>query len=173
MTSHHPPADALPGTGGGMPAGNAAEVVRSEERLDIGRRSEVVGRVRIAKRVVSEERQVTVTVRREELFVEELPTDTDARTSGAVYSDDDGGLVQQSTGGTHTTEPVLELWLSEEEVEVTTRVVPRERVRVYVDTVTGAVEVSDTVGKEVVDVIEGGTTTTTGTTSGADRSPLR
>ncbi len=143
--------------------GDTAEVIRSEERLDIGRRSEVVGRVRIAKRVVTEERQVTVTVRREELVVEELPAD--AATSGSPHPDDGGSLLQQSTGGTHTSEPVLELWLSEEEVEVSTRVVPRERVRVYVDTVTGSVEVTETVGKEVVDVTEAGTTTTTPATT--------
>ncbi|HYO39169.1 MAG TPA: DUF2382 domain-containing protein [Nocardioidaceae bacterium] len=179
MTSHHPSAEALHGMGGvtapgspdAVPAGDTAEVIRSEERLDIARTSEVAGRVRIAKRVVTEERQVTVTVRREELVVEELPADAGAATSAALADGD--GLVQQSTGAAHASEPVLELWLSEEEVEVSTRVVPRERVRVYVDTVTDSVEVAETVGKEVVDVTEAGATTTTGTASAAEPGPLR
>lgn len=127
----------------------AAEVVRSEERLQVGTRSEVVGRVRIAKRVVTEERTVTVTVRREELVVEEVPVDP----SGAP-----GGLLTEHPGpgssGTRTS-PSVEIVLSEEEVEVTTHVVPRERVRVYVDTVTELVEVDESVAREVVELDDG------------------
>ena len=125
----------------------AAEVVRSEERLEVATRRVPTGRVRIAKRVVTEERQVTVTVRREELVVEHLPV------QGAQGYDDrhglDGGDALEGSG-THAGPPAVEMWLSEEEVEVTTRVVPKERVRLYVDTVTEHVDVSEVLAKEVV-----------------------
>jgi uncharacterized protein (TIGR02271 family) len=140
MTSHHPSTEGL--QAGGRPDAGV-ELVRSEEQLHVSRHSEVAGRLRISKRVVSEERQVTVTVRREELVVEELPVDAAAAPSEGLLSAGDG---------TRSTEPVLELWLSEEQVEVTTRVVPRERVRVFVESVTDSVQVSDTVAREVVDV---------------------
>jgi uncharacterized protein (TIGR02271 family) len=134
---------------GAAPVAGTAEVVRSEERLLVGTRSHVVGRLRIAKRVVTEERVVTVTVRREELVVEQLPG-ADGQASLESL------LVEQAAHGgdraDRTAGPAVDLWLSEEEVEVTTRVVPRERVRVYVDTVTAHVPVSGTVAREVVDV---------------------
>lgn len=122
----------------------AAEVVRSEERLAVTTHFEEVGRVRIAKRVVTEERVMTVRVRREELVVEELPLDPG---HGSLVA----GRPAQS-GGERTAAPVVEMWLSEEEVEVITRVVPKERVRVFVDTVTELTEVSGTVAREVIEV---------------------
>lgn len=135
--------DAVRGSRGG------AEVVRSEERLQVATRRVPTGRVRVAKRVVTEERQVTVTVRREELVVEHLPAQG---TEG--YDGGDGLDVTDGLDGSaaHTGPPALELVLSEEEVEVTTRVVPKERVRVYVDAVTEHVDVSETVAREVVEV---------------------
>jgi stress response protein YsnF len=48
--------------------------------------------------------------------------------------------------------PVAEIWLSEEEVEVVTRVVPRERVRVHVNTITESLHVQEALAREVVDV---------------------
>jgi uncharacterized protein (TIGR02271 family) len=139
MTDHH---STSPDPAGRPRA--AAEVVRSEERLDVTTRVQEVGRVRIAKRVVTEQRVVTVNVRREELVVEELPVDP----NHAPLVVEHGGL----SGGARGGPPVVEMWLSEEEVEVTTRVVPKERVRVFVDTVTEVAEVRDTVGREVVEV---------------------
>lgn len=115
----------------------AVEVVRSEERLTVRTRMQVSGRVRVAKRVVTEERTVTVTVRREELVVEHLP----------AGEDDAAPARRPGTDG-----PVVELVLSEEEAQVTTRVVPRERVRVFLDRVTQEVDVSGEVAREVVDV---------------------
>ncbi len=114
-----------------------AEVVLSREQAVASTRTVERGRVRVAKRVVVEERTVTVQVRREELVVEELPADPRAAT--AARSDGADG-------------PVLELVLAEEEVQVVTRVVPRERVRVFLDTVRGAEAVSTTVAHEEVTV---------------------
>jgi uncharacterized protein (TIGR02271 family) len=130
----------------------AADVLRSEERLDVVTHVQEAGRVRISKRVVTEERVVTVQVRREELVVEELPVDP-----GRV---DDPLVMAHSelSGDSRTAPPVVELWLREEQVELVTRVVPTERVRVFVDTVTELVEVGGTVAREVVEVDELGST---------------
>ena len=136
-----------PGYADDLHAG-AIEVTRSEERLVPVTQRVVTGRVRVAKRIVVEERTVTITVRREELVVEHLP-------AGSA----DAALDERPSG---STAPVLELVLSEEEVEVTTRVVPRERVRVFVDTSHETTTVDETVRREVVDV------TTEGTTRGMD-----
>jgi stress response protein YsnF len=133
------------------------EMVRSEEQLRVRTTSEVTGRVRLVKRVVSEERVVTVTVRREELVVEHLPPD-DGTASGAgpdastpAVRDVEVGAPAEA-GSVRAAEPTLELLLCEEEIEVVTRVVPRERVRVFVDTVTELVEVGDDLAREVVEV---------------------
>jgi uncharacterized protein (TIGR02271 family) len=135
--------------GSALRARETAEVVRSEERLDVTTRLEVVGRVRIAKRVVTEERVVTVSVRREELIVEELPVDPDRANDSLVAE----GFGDRSDG---TAPPVLELWLSEEEVELSTRIVPKQRVRVFVDTTTELIDVDASVAREVVEVDDHG-----------------
>ena len=116
-----------------LSADHTVDVVLAEERLTAGTRTVERGRVRVAKRVVVEERTVTVQVRREELVVEHLP-------AGSGTLDE---APARTTGG-----PVLELTLAEEEVEVVTRVVPRERVRVYVDTVSSTEAVEATVARE-------------------------
>jgi stress response protein YsnF len=133
---------------------DSVEVVRSEEQLRVGTRSEVSGRVRLVKRVVTEERTVTVTLRHEELVVEHLPAgDADDAAAGT------GGVTpvpvgaDQAVPGTAAADaPTLELLLCDEEFEVVTRVVPRERVRVYVDQVTELVEVGEDLRREVLDV---------------------
>jgi uncharacterized protein (TIGR02271 family) len=126
-------------------AREAADLVRSEERLDVTTHVREAGRVRVAKRVVTEQRVVTVEVRREELVVEELPADPHRAYDPLVCDQ------TASPGGARTAPPAVEMWLSEEEVEVTTRVVPKERVRVFVDTITEPVEVGGTVAREVVE----------------------
>jgi uncharacterized protein (TIGR02271 family) len=124
------------------PDEQGAEVVRSEEQLRVGTSRHVAGRVRVAKQVVTEERTVTVTVRREVLIVEQqgLPANVsdvaDRRTA-----DSDGA-------------PVLELTLSEEQVRTEVVVVPRERVRVFVDRVTGSTEATEQLAREVIEVDE-------------------
>lgn len=57
------------------PGADDVAVTRSEERLVVRTEAVPVRRVRIRKVIVSEERTVTVTVRREELRVEEEPLD--------------------------------------------------------------------------------------------------
>ncbi len=112
-------------------------MVLSEERLEVVATRVPVERVRVRKRIVTEDRTVTVTVRREELAVERFPVDPDAPVDGAPGRDD-----------------VVTLVLHEEVPEVTTRVVPRERVRVHVETRSAEEQVSAELGREVLDVDE-------------------
>jgi len=80
----------------------------------VRRASEVV---RVRKRIVTEESTVTVTTRREELVVERRPaTESDQVAEQAPSSSLDHVFT-----------------LSAEEVTIHTRIVPRERVRVWVE----------------------------------------
>ncbi len=125
-------------------AQDVVEVVRSEERLAVGTERVPTGRVRVGKRVVTEERTVTVTVRREELYLEE----------DAAASAGQGSL---TTGPDHDTGDALELVLYAEEPVVTTRVVPVERVRVVRHRVTEQVSVPATVAQERIEIETDGT----------------
>ncbi len=112
------------------------DVVRSEEELHLSSAWRPVERVRVRKRVVSEERTVTLTLRREELVVEREPV------VGAVAVPGEAPPVPG---------PIV-LTLSEEQAVVTTRVVPVERVRVVVDRVTQEHEIQTTLRAEQVEM---------------------
>jgi len=120
-----PPAD--------LPPDDAVTVIRSEERLSATTVRTATERVRIRRVVVTEERTVTVQLRREELVIEREPID------GGPASD---------------AEPPapITLVLHAEELVPTTRVVPVERVSVLVDRIVEMRTVSDSVQKERVDV---------------------
>ncbi len=114
----------------------SVEVTRSEERLVPGVERHAVGVVRYGKRVVTEERTVTVTVRREELFVENLPA---------------GEATGHGPAGPRAEGLVATLTLSEEVPEVTLRTVPRETVRLFVDRIASDAPVTAEVAHEVVE----------------------
>lgn len=129
------------GPAAGHPSAGHPEVVRSEERLSVTGRVRPVGRVRVGKRVVTEERSVTITLRREELFVEDLPAESTEgweRSAGAP-----------ALGA--TPEPLV-IVLSEEEPVVSVLAVPRELVTVRVERRSEQEQVSATVAHEVVEV---------------------
>jgi uncharacterized protein (TIGR02271 family) len=133
MTADRPPPD---------PAGTtdqAVEVVRSEEQLRVGTSTRVRERVRLRKRVVSEEVTRTVTVAREVLDVERLPADA---TEPWEYGGN--GLAPAAD---------LDIVLHEERVTVTTVVVPVERVRVRVERITDQVAVAEVLRREEIDVV--------------------
>jgi uncharacterized protein (TIGR02271 family) len=118
-------------------------MTRSEERLNVGTRSEEVGRARLRKYVVSENVTESVPVTREEVRVEREPI-TDANIGNAM----DGPAI------------------SEEEHEVTLRAeravaekeaVPVERVRLDKTAVTEQQQVSEELRKEEIEV-DGDTT---------------
>jgi uncharacterized protein (TIGR02271 family) len=113
-------------------------MTRSEEELRVGTETRERGRARLRKYVVTEDQQVTVPVRREEVRVEREPiTDAniDAATSGPAISEEEH-----------------EVTLREEEVVVDKRAVPKERVRLDTETVTDERQVSEEVRKEHIEV---------------------
>ena len=112
----------------------AAEVVLHQEQLRVGTRRVPTEKVLVRRRVVSEVRQIEVTVRREELEVHRVPLD---------------GHEQSPVGG--PPEPLVIL-LSEEVPVVELHTRPYERVTVHVDTVTEQVEVTEELAREHADV---------------------
>jgi uncharacterized protein (TIGR02271 family) len=112
-------------------------MTRSEEELDVGKRSRETGRARLRKHVVTEQVQTTVPVQREEVRVEREPI-TDANRDRA-------------TAGPDISEEEHEVTLHEDEVVVGKRTVPKERVRMDKETVTEQHGVSEEVRKERIE----------------------
>lgn len=130
--------------GTGMAAGAEPEqsVVRSEERLRAGTETVESGRVRLRKYVVTEEQQITVPVRHEEVRVTREPLSAeDARAVGgtADIGDDDREVV-----------------LHEERPVVAKETVPVERVGLSTETVHEERQVRDTVRREEVEIDDSG-----------------
>ena len=132
------------GTGRG-PKGNDVSgpetdeaMTRSEEELRIDKIRRPSGLVRLRKSITTEQVGATVPVQREELRVEREPI-TDANAGAAM-------------SGPELSEEEHELTLSEEEVTVDKRVVPKERVRLDKDVVTEERSVTEDVRKEQIDV---------------------
>jgi uncharacterized protein (TIGR02271 family) len=116
-------------------------MTRSEEELRVGTQTRERGRVRLRKYVTTEQVTTTVPVQREEVRLEREPiTDAniDAASSGPAISEEEH-----------------EVTLREEEPVVEKRAVPKERVRLDKDTVTGERQVGGDVRKEQIDLDEG------------------
>jgi uncharacterized protein (TIGR02271 family) len=116
-------------------------MTRSEERLDVGTRSEEVGRARLRKYVVTENVTETVPVSREEVRVEREPI-TDANVGNAL----DGPAISEEEH---------EVTLRAERPVVEKEAVPVERVRLDKETVTDQERVSADVRKEEIEVDRG------------------
>jgi uncharacterized protein (TIGR02271 family) len=113
-------------------------MTRSEEELRVGTAQRERGRVRLRKYVITEQVQQTVPVQRERVRVEREPV-TDANRDAA-------------TAGPEISEAEHEVILREEEPVVEKRTVPKERVRLDKDTVTGEERVAEEVRKEQIEV---------------------
>ena len=124
-------------------------LVRSEERARVAFPVRVRGRVRLTKRVVTEEVTHTFTLRREELVVEELPGDEPGSEPSL-----DSPLAEQG-------EELFEVVLHAEQVVPTTVVVPIERIRVGTRVVSSDVVVSADLLREQVGVEQHAPRTTT------------
>jgi uncharacterized protein (TIGR02271 family) len=112
-------------------------MTRSEEELRVGTREREGGRARLRKYVVTEEVTQTVPVRKEKAVLEREPITEDnveAATSGPAISDEEHEVV-----------------LSEEEVVVEKKAVPKERVRLDKETETSEERVSEEVRKERIE----------------------
>jgi stress response protein YsnF len=119
-------------------------MVRSEEQLRVGTEQVAATRVRIVKYVVTEEVQLTVPIRREEIRVEEVPLDA---------ADEPGeSLVPAAAGGELPDEIVLHT----ERPVVSVEVVPTERVRLRTEVVQGQETVTRQVQREQIAVDQPG-----------------
>ena len=120
----------------------------SEERVEVGTRSEETGRARLRKYVTTENVTETVPVRKEKAVLEREPI-TEANVDNAL----DGPAISEEEH---------EVTLREERPVVSKEAQPVERVRLGTQEVTGEETVSEEVRKEQVeaegDVSDGGTT---------------
>jgi uncharacterized protein (TIGR02271 family) len=112
-------------------------MTRSEEELRVGTREREGGRARLRKYVVTENVTETVPVRKEKAVLEREPITE--------------GNVDQALDGPAISDEEHEVVLSEEEVVVEKKTVPKERVRLGKETVTGEEQVSEEVRKERIE----------------------
>jgi uncharacterized protein (TIGR02271 family) len=113
-------------------------MTRSEERLNVGTRSEEIGRARLRKYVVSENVTQTVPVSHEEVRVEREPI-TEANIGDAM----DGPAISEEEH---------EVTLRAERPVVEKEAVPVERVRLDTETVTEQAQVNEELRKEQIEV---------------------
>ena len=113
-------------------------MTRSEERLNVGTRSEEVGRARLRKYVVTENVTESVPVTREEVRVEREPI-TEANIGNAM----DGPAISEEEH---------EVTLHAERAVVEKEAVPVERVRLDKTTVTEQEQVSEGLRREEIEV---------------------
>ncbi len=138
-------------------------MTRSEEQLRVGTQQVAATRVRVVKYVVTEEVQVTVPIRREEIRIEEVPLDAPEPApgeslvpAGAAGGAPAGGAVGGVAGGLPQ-----EIVLHAERPVVGVEVVPVERVRLRTEVVQGEERITDQVQREQIVVDQ----TTTGQTT--------
>jgi uncharacterized protein (TIGR02271 family) len=131
--------DTGPSTAGYDTSGPTTDdaMTRSEERVNVGTRSQEAGRARLRKYVVTENVTQTVPVSREEVRVEREPI-TDANVGAAL-------------SGPAISEEEHEVILREERPVVEKEAVPVERVRLDTETVTEQQTISEDVRKEQIE----------------------
>jgi stress response protein YsnF len=120
-------------------------MVRSEEQLVVGTERVATTRARLVKYVVTEEVQITVPIRREEIRVEQVPVDS---PDGDVA--DESLLSDQPATGAASGGLPGEIVLHTERPVVSVEVVPTERVRLRTEVVHGQETVTDQVQREQV-----------------------
>jgi len=130
-------------------------MTRSEERLRVGTEPVAATRVRLVKYVVTEEVQLTVPVRREEIRVEEVPLEAPDEPGESLLPPDG------AAGGRHHREPEVgglpdEIVLHAERPVVTVEVVPTERVRLRTELVDGTETLTRQVQRERIVVDQDG-----------------
>ncbi|TFV45998.1 DUF2382 domain-containing protein [Blastococcus sp. TF02A_35] len=118
-------------------------MTRSEERLRVRTERVPERRVRVVKYVVTEEVQVTVPVRREEIRIEEVPLGEPGGVPAGSPAAGTGGLPEEIV--LHAERPVVDV-----------EVVPVERVRLRTELVQGQETVSGQVRREQVVVDQEG-----------------
>ncbi len=129
------------------------EMTRSEEELRVGTELRETERVRLVKRVVTEDVTMTVQIRREELVVERVPV----KDGKPLYDDGEGTFSKAererlySAVETAFAGDITEVVLYEERPRVEIDVVPIERVRVSREVHTEDEVVTGQVRKEIIE----------------------
>jgi stress response protein YsnF len=137
--------DETPSTGPRHAARDDDAMTRGEERLVAGTERVATTRARLVKYVVTEEVQITVPIRREEIRIEQVPLDApDDGPGETLVPDQPAGT---SAGGGGLPEEII---LHRERPVVTVEVVPTERVRVRTEVVEGRETVSGQVQREQI-----------------------
>jgi hypothetical protein len=121
-------------------------MTRSVERLRVGTEQVAATRMRLVKYVVTEQVQVTVPIRREEVRLEEVPLDAPDPGPGESL-----GAAEPAGSGAGLPEEIV---LHREEPVITVRVVPNERVRLHTEVVEGQQQVSGQLRRERIVVDE-------------------
>jgi stress response protein YsnF len=130
------------------PAETDGAMTRGEEQLRVGTERVATTRARLVKYVVTEDVQITVPIRREEIRVEQVPLDA---------PDDEVGesLERPTAAGTGRSEGLPdEIILHTERPVVSVEVVPVERVRLRTELVQGQETVTEQVQREQIVVDE-------------------
>ena len=132
-----------------QPSADDGGMVRSEERLRVGTERVAATRMRLVKYVVTEDVQITVPIRREEIRIEEVPL-------GAADTGPGESLVDADHASSPSVAPGLpdEIVLHTERPVVTVEVVPTERVRLRTELVEGQETVTGQVQREQIVVDE-------------------
>jgi stress response protein YsnF len=125
----------------GEPPSDGA-MTRSEERLQVGTERVATTRARLVKYVVTEDVQITVPIRREEIRVEQVPLD--------AVDDEPAESLVSAGAAVGTAGLPGEIVLHTERPVVTVEVVPVERVRLRVDVVEGQETVTGQVQREQI-----------------------
>ena len=129
-------------------AGSEGGMTRSEERLVVSTEQVATTRARLIKYVVTEEVQITVPIRREEIRIEEVPIDA-PDLPGESLGDGEYTGTGTTTAGSGRPDEII---LHTERPVVTVEVVPVERVRLRTEVVQGQETVTGQVQREQIAV---------------------
>ncbi|HET6392050.1 MAG TPA: PRC and DUF2382 domain-containing protein [Blastococcus sp.] len=120
-------------------------MTRSEEQLVVGTERVATTRARLVKYVVTEEVQITVPIRREEIRVEQVPIDAPDDPPGETLLTE---VPRTTTAGSGALPD--EIVLHTERPVVTVEVVPTERVRLRTQLVQGQETITEQVQREQI-----------------------
>jgi stress response protein YsnF len=128
-------------------------MTRSEEQVRVGLQQVATTRVRLVKYVVTEDVQITVPIRREEIRVEHVPLDAVDDGPGESLTDTDDTAMAGREAPVSGRLPD-EIVLHTERPVVTVEVVPVERVRLRTEIVEGQETITEQVQREQIVVDE-------------------
>jgi uncharacterized protein (TIGR02271 family) len=118
------------------------EVTRFEEQLRVSTRSVPSERVRLERYIVTEQRTITLDVKREEIRLIREP-----------LSEEEGDATAHSDPQDHTREDII-MVLREEQPVITKKIVPVERVCLHTHTVTELHHIDEAIGREQIDIVD-------------------